>query len=221
VLAIGLDGFELSLAERLIAEGRMPRLAAQRARSARFLLDHGLDKNSGLAWEHVSSGIAPRDGGRWSAVTFDPKTFNMTERRGFDDLKVGEVYRSPSRTVTEAHFAAFQVISGDNHPIHYDIEFCRAHGHRGLLAHGFQVLAASAVGAGVFPHMIGDRLIGFIEQSSKFLKGVYPGDTLYPAFTITELIPQRTTGIVVMASTIHNQNGDLVLTGEHKYLLRK
>ena len=29
--------------------------------------------------------------------------------------------------------------------------------------------------------MIGDRLIGFIEQSSKFLKGVYLGDTLYPA----------------------------------------
>ena len=68
--------------------------------------------------------------------------------------------------------------------------------------------------------MIGDKLIGFIEQSSKFLKGVYPGDTLYPEFTITELIPQRTTGIVVMASTIHNQNGDLVLTGEHKYLLQ-
>ena len=48
-----------------------------------------------------------------------------------------------------------------------------------------------------------------------------PGDTLYPALTITALIPQRTTGIVVMASTIHNQNGELVLTGEHKYLLRK
>ena len=154
-------------------------------------------------------------------MTFDPKAFNMTERRGFDDLKVGEVYRSPSRTVTEAHFAAFQVISGDNHPIHYDIEFCRAHGHRGLLAHGFQVLAASAVGAGVFPHMIGDRLIGFIEQSSKFLKGVYVGDTLYPQHTITALVPQRTTGIVVMAATIHNQASELVLTGEHKYLLRK
>jgi acyl dehydratase len=154
-------------------------------------------------------------------TAFDPKTFTVTEPRGFDDLKVGEVYRNPSRTVTEAHFAAFQVLSGDNHPIHYDIEFCKAHGLRGLLAHGFQVLAFSAVGAGTFPHMIGDKLIGFIEQSSKFLKGVYPGDTLYPAHTITALISQRTTGIVVMASSIHNQNGELVLTGEHKYLLRK
>ena len=53
--------------------------------------------------------------------------------------------------------------------------------------------------------MIGDALIGFIEQSSKFLKGVYVGDTLYPEHTITALVPQRTTGIVVMAATIHNQ----------------
>jgi hypothetical protein len=42
------------------------------------------------------------------------------------------------------------------------------------------VLVFSAAGAGSFPHIIGDALIGFIEQSSKFLKGVYVGDTLYP-----------------------------------------
>jgi len=154
-------------------------------------------------------------------VAFDPKTFQITEQRAFADLRVGEVFRSPSRTVTEAHFAAFQMLSGDNHPIHYDIEYCKARGLRGMLAHGFQVLAFSAAGAGSFPHMIGDALMGFIDQSSKFLKGVYVGDTLYPALAITALIPQRATGIVVMAATIHNQNSELVLTGEHKYLLRK
>lgn len=154
-------------------------------------------------------------------MEFDPRNFNLTEQRTFVDLKVGEVFRSPSRTVTEAHFAAFQMLSGDNHPIHYDIEYCKARGLRGMLAHGFQVLCFSAAGAGSFPHMIGDALIGFIEQSSKFLKGVYVGDTLYPALAITALIPQRTTGIVVMAATIHNQASELVLTGEHKYLLRQ
>ncbi|MGB9366619.1 MAG: MaoC family dehydratase [Xanthobacteraceae bacterium] len=154
-------------------------------------------------------------------MEFDPRTFNVTEQRTFADLKVGEVFRSPSRTVTDAHFAAFQVLSGDNHPIHYDVEYCKARGLRGMLAHGFQVLCFSAAGAGAFPHIIGDALIGFIEQSSKFLKGVYIGDTLYPALAITALVPQRTTGIVVMAATIHNQASELVLTGEHKYLLRK
>ena len=157
---------------------------------------------------------------RGGVTNFDPKQFCVTERRTFEDLRVGEAFCNPSRTVTDAHFAAFQAISGDNHPIHYDIEFCRAHGHRNVLAHGFQVLAFSAVGAGTFPHMIGDKLIGFIEQSSKFLKPVYVGDTLYATLTITALIRQRTTGVVVMAATIHNQKSELVLTGEHKYLLR-
>jgi acyl dehydratase len=69
--------------------------------------------------------------------------------------------------------------------------------------------------------VVGDKLIGFIEQSCKFLKGVYAGDTLYPALTITALTPQRTTGVVTMAATIHNQKRELVLTGEHKYLLRR
>ena len=154
-------------------------------------------------------------------MEFDPKTFSVTEQRTFADLKVGEIFRCPSRTVTDAHFTAFQMLSGDNHPIHYDIEYCKARGLRSMLAHGFQVLCFSAAGAGSFPHMIGEALIGFIEQSSNFLKGVYVGDTLYPALAITALVPQRTTGIVVMAATIHNQNSELVLTGEHKYLLRK
>jgi acyl dehydratase len=160
---------------------------------------------------------------RYFGVTndFDPKLFRVTTARSFADLRLGETFRSPSRTVTEAHFAAFQVLSGDNHPIHYDVEYCRAHGHRGLLAHGLQVLAFAAPGAGIFPHLIGDALIGFIEQSAKFLRPVYVGDTLYPTLTISGLMPQRTTGVVVMAATIHNQNAELVLTGEQKFLLRK
>jgi acyl dehydratase len=155
------------------------------------------------------------------ADDFDPKQFRVAPPRGFADLKVGETFRSPSRTVTEAHFALFQALSGDNHPIHYDIEYCRARGYPGLLAHGFQVLAFTAAGAGSFAHAIGDALIGFTEQSAKFLKPVYPGDTLYPELTVTELKPQRTTGVVVMAATLRNQRGELVLTGEQTYLLRR
>ena len=143
------------------------------------------------------------------------------ENRYFEDLRVGETFYIPSRTVTEAQFAAFQTVSGDNHPIHYDIEYCRAHGHKGLLAHGFQVLCYSAAGAGTFAHVVGEALVAFNEQSAKFLKPVYPGDTLYPLLTVAALVPQRTTGIVTVASAIRNQRGELVLEGEQKYLLRK
>ncbi len=55
--------------------------------------------------------------------------------------------------MTEAHFAAFQTLSGDNHPIHYDIEYCRERGHPGPLAHGFQILCFTAAGAGSLSHL--------------------------------------------------------------------
>jgi hypothetical protein len=38
---------------------------------------------------------------------------------------------------------------------------------------------------------------------------------------ITELLPQRTTGVIVMRASVPNQRGELVLDGTHKYLIRK
>ena len=152
---------------------------------------------------------------------FDPREHRFPGRRYFEDLAVGERFYIPSRTVTEAHFAAFQTLSGDNHPIHYDVEYCHRRGHAGLLAHGFQVLCFTAAGASNFALAVGDELIAFTEQSSKFLKPVYPGDTLYPMIEIAALTPQRSTGVVTLTTTVHNQRGELVLSGEQKILLRK
>jgi acyl dehydratase len=152
---------------------------------------------------------------------FDPRLHRYPESRYFEDLAVGERFYIPSRTMTEAHFSAFQTLSADNHPIHYDVEHCRERGHAGPLAHGFQVLVFTAAGASTFALAVGDALIAFTEQSSKFLKPVFPGDTLYPMLEIAELTPQRSTGIVTLAATVHNQRGELVLSGQQKILLRK
>ena len=64
-------------------------------------------------------------------------------------------------------------------------------------------------------------MIAFIEQSSRFLAPVYAGDTLYPRLTISELQAQRSTGVMVLRSTVHNQDGELVMEGKQKLLLRK
>jgi|SRR5579871_1383707 len=140
--------------------------------------------------------------------------------RGFDALKLGEKFPAPSRTIGDANFAAFQALSLDNHPIHYDVEYCRRLGHPAPLAHGLQVLAFTAAGAGLFPHVIGEKLVGFIEVGARFLKPVYPGDTLYPMLEITALERQKTTGIVEMRATVRNQKNELVLDGKHRYLMR-
>jgi len=78
VLVIGLDGFEWSVAKALMAEGALPHLAALRARSARFLLEHGKSaKRTGLAWEHVATGLSPDDAERFAAVSFDPRHYTV------------------------------------------------------------------------------------------------------------------------------------------------
>src|SRR5438132_5847356 len=88
-----------------------------------------------------------------SSDDFDRRQHRFPESRYFADLAVGERFYIPGRTVTEANFAAFQTVSADNHPIHYDVEYCRDRGHSGPLAHGFQVLCFTAAGAGTFAHV--------------------------------------------------------------------
>ena len=76
LLAVGLDGLDVGVAERLMAAGDMPALAELRGRAACFRLDHGPAQRTGLAWEHVASGLSPDSGGRWAAVEFDPATYD-------------------------------------------------------------------------------------------------------------------------------------------------
>lgn len=123
--------------------------------------------------------------------------------------------------MTDALFAAFQTASGDNHPVHYDVEYCRRRGMPHMLAHGYQIAIQCAAGAGEFPYLVEDSLIGFLDQSSRFLKPVFVGDTLYPALEITALDPNRTTGVLAMAVTVHNQKSELVMDGAQRYLLRR
>ena len=45
------------------------------------------------------------------------------------------------------------------------------------------------------------------------------GDTLYPALEIVNLERRGEEGVVTTAVTVHNQRKELVLSGQHKYLL--
>ena len=152
--------------------------------------------------------------------SFDPVGFTVVPSRRFEDLRVGEVFRAPSRTLTDAHASAFQTVSADNHPIHYNVEYARQHGHSAPVVHGLQVFAFTAPGATLFPQYIGDVFIAFTSASCRFLKEVHAGDTLYPQLEIIKLTTQGDTGVVTTRATVHNQRGEVVLDGEHTYSLK-
>jgi acyl dehydratase len=182
----------------------------------------GHDELDRLSQHHVCDTDQP-DAQRKSDMTeFDPAGHRMVpQQRWFEDFVLGERFVIPSRTMTTAVFAAFQTASCDAHPIHYDVEYCRARGMPNLLAHGFQTLIHTAPGSGLFPYLVEESLVGFLEQSSRFLKPVYADDTIYPALEVTELTQGRTTGVVALRSTVFNQRRELVLEGSQKFLIRR
>jgi acyl dehydratase len=70
--------------------------------------------------------------------SFSAEDWRVLPLRGFDELRIGEMFKSASRTMTEANFAAFQTVSLDNHPIHYDDEYCNVSATRVLSPMGFR-----------------------------------------------------------------------------------
>ena len=149
------------------------------------------------------------------------KNQNKNNSKYFEDFSIGDTYLIPSRTQTSGIFSMFQGASGDNDPIHYDIEFCKKRGHPEMLAHGLQVFIQTAAGAGSFPSEVRDSLVGLIEVSGKMLKPVYREDTLYPELMVSKLTSQNTTGILEMKAIVNNQKNILVFEGSHKYLIKK
>lgn len=79
VLVIGIDGYEQTLGEAMMAEGGLPHLAALAQRSGHFLLDHGDAARTGLAGEHFSTGLTPGEADRWAPLSFDPKRYVMSQ----------------------------------------------------------------------------------------------------------------------------------------------
>ena len=57
------------------------------------------------------------------------------QSRYFEDFTLGETFYIPSRTIGDAEVAAFRAASGDNHPLHYDMEYAKERGFPSILVH--------------------------------------------------------------------------------------
>lgn len=77
VILIMLEGYDPALGERLADAGAMPALRRLHDRSARFAIDDGESRWSGLAGEHISTGLTPVAANRMSAVSFDRARYSV------------------------------------------------------------------------------------------------------------------------------------------------
>ena len=138
----------------------------------------------------------------------------------FDDLRVGDRFRSPGHTLGEAHFLLFSGLTGDNHPIHYDDDYARRTPFGARVAHGLLVMAMTALGASAYAQRLEASMIAFVEQGCRFRKPVLLGDTVHAEFEVAGLERKGDRGVLRLRIALLNQRGEEVLEGHHVYLLR-
>ena len=98
----------------------------------------------------------------------------------YETLKVGEVFVSPGRTITEADHGLFTMLSGDWHPIHCDEEYARKTPLGRRLVHGTLgiTLALGSLQAGLLVSR--DPLVAALGiKEWKYKAPIFVGDTLH------------------------------------------
>jgi acyl dehydratase len=133
-------------------------------------------------------------------------------------LKPGDVIQGPSKTLTDAHFLFFAGLTGDNHPIHYDVEYARGMGLAKPLAHGLLLSAMTALGATPASPQL-DGFI-FVEQASRFLKPAMVGDTIHPRLEVERVWADGKRNFIRFATSVRNQRDEMLLEGFHVYQIR-
>ncbi len=141
----------------------------------------------------------------------------------FEDVRAGDIFESPTRTITETDLVDFAGLSGDFNPLHTDEEFAKTteYGHR--IAHGALVLS---IVTGLRQRMgLFDRtIIRLLEiRSWRFLKPVFIGDTIQAVTVIKELreTSKSDRGLMIQGIKVINQHGEVVQEGEFVILLRR
>lgn len=131
------------------------------------------------------------------------------------DLKPGASFEGPSKTLTDAHFLLFSGITGDVHPIHYDVEYAKQTRFGKPLAHGLLLASMTALGASTARDLI-EGLV-FVEQGCRYLKPALVGDTVRPRFVLEKIWREGHRTFYRFETRLLNQRGETLLEGFHVY----
>lgn len=131
-------------------------------------------------------------------------------RKHFEELEIGDSLTTHRRTITEADVVNFAGISGDHFYAHMDDIAAKTSIFERRVAHGYLVLAVAA-GLFVDPGQ-GPVLANYGLERLRFVKPVYPGDTLYVKLTCKQKTPKEgeNQGVVAWDVEVINQNEEAV-----------
>jgi acyl dehydratase len=128
-------------------------------------------------------------------------------------LKVGDTRELLLvENLTRTQIVMYAGASGDFNPIHHDEVFAtRAAGYASVFAHGMLTMGMTGR---LLTDWLGDGVL--TEYGVRFVRQVWPGDTLTAKGTVTAV---GADGAVEIEVTTVNQNGEPVVAGRAKAVL--
>jgi acyl dehydratase len=140
----------------------------------------------------------------------------------FDEFELGETYRSPARTVTEADVVAFAGISGDFNPLHTDAQFASQTPFGERIAHGM-LLAAMATGMANWTGVFEGTTLALMEQVIRYKAVTKLGDTVHLELTVADkkASSKSNRGVVTFDSQMLNQRDEVVIDGQWVLMMRR
>ncbi len=126
----------------------------------------------------------------------------------YEEFRVGDA-ATFSKTIGEADILLFAAVSGDNYPLHVDAEYAKTTRFGRRAAHGMLTASLLSTVVGLLLQKPGGI---YLEQSIRFTRPVFVGDTLTAKAEVIELLPERRR-MRIRASVV-NQRGETVLEGD-------
>jgi len=131
----------------------------------------------------------------------------------WNDLEVGERFRTLNRTITEADIVQFIGVTGMVETLFTDLSFAEEHGAiKGRVSPA--ALVYTIIEGLLCQATMQTTGLALLEVEKKVLKPVFAGDTVHAEVEVTAVRPtsKGNRGIVTTQNDVVNQNGEKVLT---------
>lgn len=157
------------------------------------------------------------------AVRVGENRYRESFGRYFEDFKTGDIYEHrPGRTISEADNTWFTLLTLNQHPLHFDVEYAK-HSEFGRIIVN-SALTVSIV-AGMSVSDISQKAIANLGWTDIVMPApVFVGDTLYAESEVLDKRESKsrpTQGIVSVETRAHKQDGTLVMSYKRTMLIPK
>ena len=157
------------------------------------------------------------------SIEIAPGRYRESYGRYLEEFKVGDIYEHrPGRTITESDNTWFTLLTMNQHPLHFDKEYCK-HNEFGKPLVNSTLTLSIVVGMSVSD--VSQKTIANLGWKEVIMPApVFVGDTLYAESEVLEIRESRSrpsAGIVTVRTLGKNQNGVVVMDFVRSMLIPK